>query len=103
MSITPPKTPLFARGVQRNEKAELKKTCPFCKRYIELKKITHVHKWGNDYYLFEDIRTEVCNQCGEIFFLPETLKVMDEYVRERKFGERTICIPVIKMPEAANA
>jgi YgiT-type zinc finger domain-containing protein len=78
-------------------------TCFFCKGNIELKKITHVHKWGNDYYLFEDIKTEVCRQCGETFFLPETVKLMDEYVKEKKFGEKTICLPVIKMPDLVGA
>jgi YgiT-type zinc finger domain-containing protein len=85
------------------EEPSVMKTCPFCKGNIELKKITHVHKWGNDYYLFEDIKTEVCRQCGEIFFLPETVKLMDEYVREKKVGEKTICIPVIKMPDMVSA
>ena len=79
------------------------KTCLFCKGYVELKKISHLHKWGNEYYLFENVQAEVCSQCGEVFFLPDTLKLMDEYVREKKSSKKTICIPVIKMPDMAVA
>ncbi len=78
-------------------------TCPFCKGDIEIRKISHVHNWGNDYYLFENIQTEVCKQCGEIFFFPETLKLMDEYVRGKKKSGKTISIPVIRMPDLAVA
>ena len=73
------------------------KTCPFCKGNIEARKIDHMHKWGNEFYLFENIRAEVCKQCGEVFFLPDTLKLIDKYVLEKKAAEKTICIPVIEM------
>jgi YgiT-type zinc finger domain-containing protein len=79
------------------------KTCPFCKGDIETRKVSHVHKWGNEYYLFENVQTEVCRQCGEIFFYPETLKLMDEYVKGDKKSEKRISIPVIKMPDMAVA
>ncbi|HWR58730.1 MAG TPA: YgiT-type zinc finger protein [Thermodesulfovibrionales bacterium] len=79
------------------------KTCYFCKGDVEIRKISHVHNWGHDYYLFENVQAEVCRQCGEVFFLPETLKLMDEYVREKRRSEKTISIPVIKMPDMAVA
>ena len=79
------------------------KTCPFCKSYVENRKISHVHKWGDEYYLFENVQAEVCRQCGEVFFSPETLKLMDEYVKSNKKSEKSICIPVIKMPDMAVA
>ncbi|MEK6657697.1 MAG: YgiT-type zinc finger protein [Nitrospirota bacterium] len=73
------------------------KTCPFCKGKIEIRKISHMHKWSNEFYLFENIQAEVCRQCGEAFFLPETLKLIDRYVMEKKTTQKTICIPVIEM------
>ena len=79
------------------------KTSPFCKGNVEIQQISHIHKWGDEYYLFENVQTEVCKQCGEAFFQPETLKTMDEYIRGNKSSEKTICIPVIKMPDRAVA
>ena len=73
------------------------KTCPFCKGNIEVRKINHMHKWGSEFYLFENVQTEVCRQCGEVFFLPDTLKLIDKYVIEKKSGQKTLCIPVIEM------
>ncbi|MEF9426883.1 MAG: YgiT-type zinc finger protein [Candidatus Mariimomonas ferrooxydans] len=73
------------------------KTCPFCKGNIEIRKINHMHKWDREFYLFENIQTEVCGQCGEVFFLPDTLKLIDKYVMEKKTGKKTMCIPVIEM------
>jgi hypothetical protein len=43
-----------------------------------------MHKWGEEFYLFENIRAEVCSQCGETFFYPGTLKAIDKFVTERK-------------------
>lgn len=73
------------------------KTCPFCKGEIEVRKISHMHKWGDEFYLFENMQAEVCRQCGETFFLPDTLKLIDRYVMEKKTSQKTICIPVIEM------
>jgi YgiT-type zinc finger domain-containing protein len=75
------------------------KTCPFCKGKIEIRKISHMHQWGEEFYLFENIETEVCRQCGEVFFLPETLKAIDKYVIAKKRIQKTINIPVIEMPD----
>lgn len=73
------------------------KTCPFCKGKIDIRKISHMHKWGDEFYLFENIQAEVCRQCGETFFLPDTLKLIDRYVMEKRTSQKTICIPVIEM------
>ena len=75
------------------------KTCNFCKGDIEMRRINHMHKWGNEYYLFENVQAEVCSQCGEVFFLPDTLKRIDKYVTGKKTTKKTINVPVIKMSD----
>lgn len=75
------------------------KTCPFCKGNIEIRRISHMHQWGEGFYLFENIEAEVCGQCGETFFLPSTLKAIDKFVTEKKKSEKTISIPVIEMSD----
>lgn len=88
--------------LENKEKKDMK-TCLFCKGEINIQKISHIHKWGDEYYLFENVQAEVCKQCGEVFFLPEALKLMDEYVKEKKISSETICIPLIKMPDVVAA
>lgn len=34
--------------------------CPFCKGNIERKTVEHIHRWGDELYLFEDVKAEVC-------------------------------------------
>ena len=61
-----------------------------------------MHKWADEFYLVENIQTEVCKQCGEIFFLPDTLKMIDKYVKEKRINQRTIKVPVIEMPDLSG-
>lgn len=75
------------------------KTCPFCKGNIEIRKINHMHQWGEAFYLFENIEAEICSQCGETFFLPDTLKTIDKFVIEKKISQKTINIPVIEISD----
>lgn len=84
-----------------NKKGEKMKTCPFCKGDIDIRKINHMHKWGDAFYLFKNITAEVCKQCGEVFFFSDTLKLIDKYVVERKKVKKTISVPVIGMSDMA--
>jgi YgiT-type zinc finger domain-containing protein len=84
---------------EKTSKMLLGKTCPFCKGNIEIRRISHMHQWGEEFYLFENIEAEVCGQCGETFFLPGTLKAIDKFVTEKKKSEKTISIPVIEMSD----
>lgn len=77
------------------------KTCPFCKGLIEVKAIEHLHKWGNDIY--RNVQAEVCQQCGEVFLHPDSLKSMDKCVKEKKKGYEVISVPVINLSEKGAA
>lgn len=74
-------------------------TCPFCKGDIDTRKINHMHKWKDEFCFFKNIKAEVCKQCGEVFFLPDTLKLIDKCVVEKKKGKKTISVPVIEMSD----
>lgn len=84
-----------------HEKCEKMKTCPFCKGNIDICKINHMHRWKDAFCLFKNIRAEVCNQCGEVFFSPDALKLIDKCVVDKKNGENTISVPVIEISDMA--
>lgn len=65
--------------------------------------IDHLHRWGKEIFLFENVAAEVCSQCGEIFFAPEVLRLMDKQAKGKLKPEKTVTIPVIKLPEKAVA
>ncbi len=76
--------------------------CPFCKGNIERKTVEHIHRWGDELYLFEDVKAEVCRQCGEVFLFPETLKIIDDIVRRKPESKKVKCIPVISIAESVT-
>ena len=71
------------------------KTCYFCRGTIRAKKIEHVHRWGNQILFLKDLPTEVCEDCGEVYFGPEALSLMDEAVKGKIPVVETIQIPVV--------
>jgi YgiT-type zinc finger domain-containing protein len=79
------------------------KSCPFCKAPLKRKAIEHVHRWGSQLYLFQNVRAEVCGQCGEIFFSPDALRMMDRYTSTGRVGKTRVSIPVIKLPDKVSA
>ena len=79
------------------------KTCPFCKGSIKEATVDHLHRWGKEIYLFENVTAEVCSQCGETFFAPDVMELMDKHVKGRPKTDETVTIPVIKLPERAVA
>ena len=71
------------------------KTCYFCRGTIRSKKIEHVHRWGHQIFLLKDLPAEVCEDCGEVYFGPEALSLMDEAVTGKIPVVETIQIPVV--------
>lgn len=79
------------------------KTCIFCKGKVKKTSADHLHRWGKEIYLFENVTAEVCSQCGETFFAPEVMELMDKHVKGKLKSNKTVTIPVIKLSEKAIA
>lgn len=79
------------------------KTCPFCKAPLKRKAIEHVHRWGGHWYLFKNVRAEVCSQCGETFLKPDVLRLLDTYTSTGKVGKTRVSIPVINLQDKVSA
>jgi len=60
------------------------KTCFYCKGPLRKKKIEHMHEWGKQRFLIRNVSAEVCQQCGEAFLAPATLKEIDRIVTKGK-------------------
>lgn len=77
-------------------------TCYFCKGRVVEKNIRHVHHWGNEIIIFDDVPAEVCLQCGEVYFSPEALERMDKATLTEIEPKATVSIPVFSLPEIAT-
>ena len=71
--------------------------CTFCKGTIEARTIRHVHEWSGEIYIFENVPAEVCTQCGEHYFAPETLKKIDGIVAGAEKADQHRSVPVYSL------
>jgi YgiT-type zinc finger domain-containing protein len=69
-------------------------TCYFCKGKVTPKRIRHIHRWGKQVFILEDVPAEVCQQCGEIFFAPDILAEMDKIATSNTRPKTTVVVPV---------
>lgn len=78
-------------------------TCYFCKGKIVKKKIEHLHRWGSRIILLQDVPAEVCEQCGEVYFSPEVLEMMDQITLRQATPKATLAVPIFSLPELVSA
>ena len=71
--------------------------CYFCQGKVETKKIRHIHQWGEQVYIFEDVPAEVCLQCGEVYFAPDVLDMMDRIATNEIEPQQTMAVPVYSL------
>ena len=71
--------------------------CYFCQNTIQTKKIRHVHQWGEHVYIFDDVPAKVCSQCGEVYFAPDVLDMMDKIATNETAPQHTMAVPVYSL------
>ncbi len=84
--------------LETEEENKAMKTCYFCQGEVINKRIRHVHHWGDEIVIFENVPAEVCTQCGEVYFSPEVLEMMDKVTLERTPPDKSIAVPVFSLP-----
>ena len=73
------------------------KQCPFCKGPAKEERIEHVHRWESHLYILRNVPVEVCGQCVEVFFAPQTLKAMDNIVMHGSNPDEHRSVPVFSL------
>ncbi len=73
------------------------KRCYVCKGTVVKKKVRHIHAWGEETIIFENVPAEVCTQCGETYFSPEVLEAMDKETREPAVPRKSVVLPVVTL------
>lgn len=74
--------------------SEAMERCYFCKGRVEPRRIRHVYEWGERIYVFENVPAEVCTQCKESYFAPETVRRFDAIVEGAEKSRRKMQVPV---------
>lgn len=94
-SVSP--RPRAVDGVENQEENVAMKECYFCKGKVIKKKIRHVHHWNKEIVIFENVPAEVCTQCGEMYFSPDVLEMMDNAMLEHTTPDKSIEVPVYSL------
>ncbi len=71
--------------------------CYFCGGKVIEKRIRHVHHWGDEIVIFENVLADVCTQCGEVYLAPEVLKAMDKATLEKRTPDKSLKVPVFSL------
>ena len=64
------------------------KVCYYCRGEIFKNEIRHIHEWGDKVIIFKDIPAEVCSQCGEAYFDPDVVEMMDDVTLGKRKVEK---------------
>lgn len=73
--------------------------CYFCKGDVKPGLVRHVHQWGDRIIVFEDVPAEVCQQCGETYFGPDSLEKMDAITIKGEPPAKEITVPVYSLAQ----
>ena len=68
--------------------------CYYCGGPLQEHLLPRELRWKGQLFVFEDVPTGVCAQCGKKFVKPETAKAIDRVLTERRNPTKTIQVPV---------
>ncbi len=77
--------------------------CSFCGGGVTEQLIEHEYRWQGELFVFEGVPAGVCQQCGEIYFMVDTVKALEHAVLSKARPKRTILVPVFAYPELVPA
>ena len=75
--------------------------CYFCKGTVKPVRLTHIHRWKEQVIILEDVPSDVCQQCGEVYFAPNVLQAMDRMVEhnQKEAPKKHLVVPVYSLSE----
>lgn len=70
-------------------------TCEYCGGKVTGKRVDFPKKVGSSYVLFKSVPAGVCSECGVKYFSANTLKILEQKVRQKKEAKRVLQVPVL--------
>jgi len=68
--------------------------CSFCGGPVKEKKVELDYRYRGKLYIFQDVPTGVCRQCGEKYLTADVAKVIERRIRNKEKWQRTVAVPV---------
>ena len=77
-------------GNTLRESSPMKCTIRVCTGEYEIRHILHTLQEGEQVYVFENFRAEVCDVCSDTLLAPDTIKSMEQRLRQKKQPSRMV-------------
>jgi YgiT-type zinc finger domain-containing protein len=68
--------------------------CSFCGGEVKEELVELDYRYKKQLYVFRDVPTGVCQQCGEKYLVASTAKAIEHAVQTKKDWPETIAVPV---------
>ena len=76
--------------------------CEFCGGETEKKCVKRQHWLKGKLYIVENVRAEVCTECGERYFHAKTLDAVDSYLSEEHAVKANMMVEVVSFDQAVG-
>jgi YgiT-type zinc finger domain-containing protein len=77
-------------GNTLQERFPVKCTIRGCTGEYEIRHILHTFQEGEQVYVFENVSAEVCDVCSDTLLAPDTIKSMEQRLRQKKQPSRMV-------------
>jgi YgiT-type zinc finger domain-containing protein len=68
--------------------------CSFCGGEVKEEFVELDYRYKQQLYIFRDVPTGVCQQCGEKYLVASTAKAIEHAIRTKKDWLETVAVPV---------
>lgn len=74
--------------------------CEFCSGTTKPKHVKRQHWLNGKLYIVENVKAEVCSECGERYFHAATLDAVDAFLSQKHAIKETLSVEVVQFKEA---
>ncbi|MES9904572.1 MAG: YgiT-type zinc finger protein [Sedimenticola sp.] len=74
--------------------------CEFCGEKTKIKNVKRQHWLNKKLYIVENVKAEVCTECGERYFHAKTLDALDEYLSKQHVVKEKLNVEVVSFNQA---
>ena len=72
-------------------------TCEFCGGQTVSKRVTKHHRLDGKLYVVQNVKTQVCRQCGERYYHATMLDAIDKMLRRKHRVKQKLLVEVVSL------
>lgn len=77
----------------------MSRKCDVCQGKMTWQLISYFQFFEGQFIIVENVPAWVCEQCGEVFYEPDTVEKLQQLIWSRPTPQRTISVPVLDLAD----